>query len=162
MQGYSESNNAIIPHVSSLSVLPKSSKEEHVKVFWGSGLSKCQIDPEAEQKIKEKYMQKIEWWKSPEGSYLRPKGIDITKFKIVPIGKIDKYGCGLILYRVYYGKKLYDEYSNDSHMCNLNPGGRNCEFCHMPEDHKCCGYSCHKEGRFDKFLDKLRPKCPYS
>ena len=132
----------------------------HVKTekenLWGDGISEFPIDPEAEQKIKRKYMQKIDWWKSPQGKRFAPKGADITGIKVVSLGgKINSYGDKLI-YRVYYGKGIYDEYSTNSHSCELNPDtmdwtypeDRNCSFCKMPADHSSCGYGCHKEKLF--------------
>jgi len=142
--------------------LRSTSRSERTR-FWGDGLSKFPIDPEAEQKIKEMYMKKFDWWESHEGSWEKPKGADITYLKVVPLsGEIKFNGFSKAIYRVYYGKKLYHECTNDSHRYNLNPEGRNCEFCHMPDDHKSCGYSDYNECLFDKFLDKIGTKCPYS
>ena len=136
---------------------------ESTTCFWGDGLSKYPIDPGAEQKIKEMYMKKFDRWESPEGSGEKPKGADITYLKVVPLsGEIKFNGFSKAIYRVYYGKKLYHECTNDSHMYNLNPEGRTCEFCHMPDDHKSCGYSYYNKYLFDKFLDKIGTKCPYS
>ena len=131
--------------------------------FWGDGISEFPIDPETEQKIKRKYMRKIHRWKTTPGFSGMPGGTDITKIQIVPLkGKINTYGDKLI-YRVYYGKGIYDEYSTNSHSCELNPDtmdwtdpeDRNCPFCQMPADHSSCGYGCHKEDYFDKIINKL-------
>ena len=138
-------------------------KTEKTENFWGDGLSEFAIDPDAEQKIKRKYMQKIHRWKTTAGSEGYLEGTDITKIRVVPLkGKINKYGDKL-LYRVYYGKGKYDEYSTNSHSCELNPDtmnwadpeDRNCFFCQMPADHSSCGYGCHTECRFDKIINKL-------
>ena len=136
-------------------------KTEQVDNFWGDGLSEFVIDPETEQKIKRKYMRKIDWWKKTEGSEKCLEGTDITKIRIVPLrGTINLYGDKL-LYRVYYGERVYHEYSSNSHKCSLNPDtmdwadpeDRNCFFCYMPADHSSCGYGCHK----DTIFNKLRP-----
>ena len=145
----------------------KSTEEEHVKIFWGSGISKYPIDPDTEDRIKQMYLKKIEWWNSPDCPYEKPKGVNVAYLRVVPLsGGIDEYGFSKFIYRVYYGKRLYDECTNDSHLRDRNPDNqknRICEFCQMPNDHGSCGLSCHKERfGFDKILDKLRPKCPYS
>ena len=136
--------------------------------FWGPGISKYPIDPDTEERIKQMYLEEIESWNSPDYPYEKPKGINVDYLRVVPLsGEIDEYGWCKGIYRVYYGKRLYDECTNDSHLRDINPDKRKnrvCEFCQMPDDHHSCGLSRHKESRFgfDKILDKLRPKCPYS
>ena len=139
-----------------------------IEEFWGSGISKYPIDADTEERIKKMYLKKIEEWNSPDYPYEKPKGVNVAYLRIVPLGgEIDEYGFSKSIYRVYYGKRLYDECTNNSHRCDRNADkqkNRICEFCQMPDDHSSCGFSCHK-GRmfgFDKILDKLRPKCPYS
>lgn len=134
--------------------------------FKWRGISKYPIDPDIEQKVKRIYLKKIEWWNSPEGKLEKIKGVNVAYLRVVPLnGVIDENGFSKFIYRVYYGKNLYDEYTNDSHLCDINPNNQInsvCEFCQMPNDHLHCGYSCRNNGIFDKFLEKLLPKCPYS
>ena len=148
------------------SQITRKSVSKSTEEFWGSEISKYPIDPDTEERIKQMYLKKIEWWNSPQGVLKKPKGLNVAYLRVVPLsGEIDEYGFIKGIYRVYYGKRLYDEYSNDSHQSDRNPDNqenRVCEFCQMPDDHRSCGLSCHKESRFDKILDKLRPKCPYS
>ena len=138
---------------------------ETTEEFWGSGICKYPIDPDTEERIKQMYLKKIERWNSPDYPYEKPKGVNVAYLRVVPLSGEIKYGWCKEIYRVYYGKRLYDECTNNSHLCDRNPDdqkNRICEFCQMQDDHSSCGMSCHKESRFGKVLDKLRPKCPYS
>ena len=150
------------------SKITRKSVSKSTEGFWGPGISKYPIDPDTEERIKQKAREEIEWWNSPDYPYEKPKGINVDYLRVVPLsGEIDEYGWCKGIYRVYYGKRLYDECTNDSHLRDINPDKRKnrvCEFCQMPDDHDSCGLSRHKESRFgfDKILDKLRPKCPYS
>jgi len=156
------------PRLSGAGLGGKRRENPPAEEFWGSEISEYPIDPDTEERIKQMYLKKIEWWNSPDYPYEKPKGINVAYLRVVPLsGEIDEYGFCKAIYRVYYGKCLYDECTNDSHLRDRNPDKRKnrvCEFCQMPDDHGSCCLSCHKKSRFgfDKILDKLRPKCPYS
>ena len=126
--------------------------------FWGKGVSNHTIDPLATQKIKAKYMKKLD-----RGEFVGIKGVDIHLFRISVCNDDDKDKC--YKYRVYYGKKVYDEYNNNCHLCNINPNdhpdlNRNCDFCHLPSDHNSCGYGRMREENW--FLKLFGRKCNYS
>jgi len=146
-----------VPDVSSECVV------ELVDDFWGDKLSEYAINPAAREKIRVKYVRRINSWKK-YGTRKEAEKSDINKIRIVPLkGGVDKYGWRLT-YRVYYGNGMYDEWGNNSRTCApinpdttpwADPEERNCCFCLLPADHSSCGCDSGKD-RIDQLINYLK------
>ena len=108
------------------------------------------------------YLKKIERWNSPDYPYEKPKGLNVAYLRVLS-GEIDKYGWCKGIYRVYYGKRLYDECSNNSQVTET-PKNKKMRFVNFVKCRKTIkvGEFCGRMFGIDKILDKLLPKCPYS